>query len=170
MLKKDTPKDQSNPAPVCQRCGKPLENMACPACNGKGYYRAFLFFKKECQSCQGSRRTLRCPDEFDHILEDFNVRQKVKSKLLYQEFGKGTSYKIRPTLLKPGAPTLSPATKRIPPPWHPQYPNAWHPMHPRSPLNPANPNSPFFSEGRLPGDSSTDAPPPDVKKKKRKGM
>lgn len=173
MFKKDMSKNQSIPDPVCERCGKLLENMVCSGCNGEGYYRAFLFFKKECQSCRGSGHTLRCPDEFDHILKDFNVTGKANPKPIYQEFRKGTSYKVPPALFNKVTSKPQLPSKQIPPPWHPRYPNPWHPMHPRNPLNPNNPNSPwnpnspFFPNHRLPGDSSTDAPPPDVSKKKK---
>jgi hypothetical protein len=148
-------KNRASSTQTCDRCGEQLKRVACGACDGKGYYREWIIFKKECMACSGSGRILRCPNEYRHVVKDLNLSPKLGTKPLYRGFRKSPSPKIsssiavsrtittppaRRTIIRP------PARPHIPPPWHPSYPNPWHPMHPRNPrnqpFNPLNPNSP----------------------------
>ena len=96
--------DSSN---VCDRCGEQLKSIACGDCNGKGYYRERVFFKKECEACSGSGRVLRCPHAYQHI----NVTLR-KTPM-------GAKTPVRTNEL---------SRPQIPPPWHPSHPNPWHPV------------------------------------------
>ncbi len=140
-------KNQSISAQVCDHCGKQLKNVPCSVCDGKGYYREWVIFKKDCEMCSGSGRVLRCPDELKHIIEDLKLPPKYETRSIYKNFQKNTSPKPLTTTLKTPLITPKPPVQpQIPPPWHPSYPNPWHPMHPRNPRNqpfsPLNPNSP----------------------------
>ena len=138
-------KNQADSTSVCDRCGKQLQYVVCGACGGKGYYRELVIFKSKCEICSGNGRVLRCPDEHQHIIEDFKLPPKLNTKSLHKNFRKSASTKT-PVLKTPRTTPNPPAPRQIPPPWHPSYPNPWHPMHPRNPknqpFNPLNPNSP----------------------------
>lgn len=135
----------STPA-VCDRCAEQLEYVACRACGGKGYFRVWIFFKRECGVCSGSGSVLRCPNEYQHIVEDFKLSRRPSVSSLYKNFRNVPLPKTQSGSKKPLTITNPPPRLQIPPPWHPSYPNPWHPMHPRNPRNqpfsPMNPNSP----------------------------
>jgi hypothetical protein len=149
-------KNQADSTSVCDRCGKRLQYRACGVCDGKGYYRKLVIFKNECEVCSGNGRVLRCPDEYQHIIEDLELSRKVNMKSLYRSF-RGSASTTTPVLKPPLTTTKPPAWQipprwyppyprpsQIPPPWHPSYPNPWHPMHPRNPRNqPFNPLNPM---------------------------
>jgi len=152
--------------PLCEKCRKPLENTACPACDGSGYYQESPEDVQECKHCNGSGRVLKCPDELKHILDDLGIVITADPGPIYNSFQRGKTFVLT-------------SGHKIIPPWHSDYPKPWHPNHPLNPNNPLNPNSPINPVGlrdnpfnwnndaqknsRLPGDAGTDAPPP-VKK------
>lgn len=137
--------------PVCDHCEKPLQETTCFACNGKGYHHQRIVQKIECFACEGKGKVLRCPDAMQH---------SPLPKLPHANF------------------TKPPGTKGVPSPWNPSDPNPFQPNHPGIPYNqpyhqseprkPFNPNNPLNPNGpirrMMPGESSTDAPPPDKKK------
>lgn len=140
---------------VCRRCAKPLQRTVCLACGGKGYYRVWLFFRRDCEACSASGSVLRCPNEFQHIREDLKLPHSYTAASLYKSFRYGTVPRTplgaKGAARIPSASRYSPKVPRsvppqVPPPWHPSYPNPWHPAHPQNPMNqpfhPMNPNSP----------------------------
>ena len=137
--------NRHNPPLVCDRCKKQLKSYECNVCDGKGYFRKWIIFKNECEVCSGSGRVLRCPDEYQHILEDLKLSRELRTKSLYKNFR--TPVLPKNPFIQAGQRTITKRapSQQIPPPWHPSYPNPWHPMHPRNPrnqpFNPQNPNS-----------------------------
>ena len=133
-----------NSGEICSRCGKQLRLDPCGQCDGKGYQRELIFLKRDCEACGGAGKQLRCPNELDHILEDFKLPKETPQKHILKGFQDYSTRK--PSLLTPKPTQLTsmkPTTPPVPPPWHPSYPFPWHPMHPRNPNNPLNPNSPL---------------------------
>ncbi len=137
---------------VCNHCGKQLKYVACGTCDGQGYYREWIIFKKECEVCSGSGMVSRCPDEHQHIIENLNLSPRSSTKPLYRNFQKSALPKI-PSKPKIPLPTKRPTPPKIPPPWlqpfNPLNPNSpnnpnnpMNPMSPRNPNNPMNPNNP----------------------------
>lgn len=138
-------KRKENSKNVCDKCGSKIKYFQCSACGGSGYYREWIFFKRDCGLCSGTGKVLRCPNEFKHIIEDLKLSRTLSTNSLYRNFR--TNAPRRTTL---GQTNLLPDTSfsrtQIPPPWHASYPNPWHPFHPNNPrnqpFNPVNPNSP----------------------------
>ena len=109
----------------CTRCGKPLQNLPCYVCKGKGYIRESVFMKRQCTACNGRGTRLRCPDELSHKLRDHRLHRQAIYRNTLKNRTSGTI----------GQGVYKPKHK-------PQYPPRWHPMHPQYRMNPTNPMSP----------------------------
>lgn len=136
---------RADSTPTCDRCRKPLADLPCRACGGRGTYRRWLLFQRQCAVCAGRGRSLRCPDELRHIAEDLKLPPGRRADAVYRQF-KRVPPAASSSLPRPGPPGRRAIPPRVPPPWDASYPNPWHPMHPRNPRNqpfsPLNPNSP----------------------------
>ena len=130
----------------CTRCGKPLQEVRCLRCSGKGYVRRWVFSKRECPACSGSGVRIRCPDERLHTLDDrkvsgpIRVRRRLPNAVRLAkptrsiDFGKRTMRVpwdlTNPDTSHPAHPRhRSRQWGRIP--WDPTNPDTSHPMHPR---------------------------------------
>lgn len=100
---------------TCSHCGKPLNHLACIACEGTGFIRELAFIKRNCAVCHGSRRVWRCEDEFKHIVDDFKASHPAEP---HHPTPLPTPRHIR------GSQELSP-TESTP----------WHSIHPENPWN-----------------------------------
>ena len=60
-------RDGSSRKPFCHVCGKSLEPRICWNCEGAGYTRRFLIFKRTCRVCKGSGALMQCPDHWAHV-------------------------------------------------------------------------------------------------------
>ena len=131
----------------CSRCNKPLVNMPCFACDGKGTIRKWLISKEDCLACSGSGIQFKCPDEFNHLIEDWEKKKQQRMHIagvvpaIKQEY-KSPQSRINFTineLTRRG--TIPPPNwwrrrQGLPinvPPWDYRYPYPWHPNHPRNP-------------------------------------
>jgi hypothetical protein len=126
--------NEADSSRVCRRCGKPLQYVACGACDGKGYHRKGLFLKGECRVCSGSGRVLRCPDEHRHAVD---LMTRLRRSLEARPSGPRTL----PIARRPPG-SLQPRPYNLP-----GHPSPWHRMHPRhprnQPFNPFNPRHPL---------------------------
>lgn len=147
----------------CAVCKKPLRNLICYNCNGRGYLRWQLVsgsrgLKRTCWACGGRGTRLRCPDERQHIWKDFlspggrgiytgpkKLRLPIRGYTGARKPGLPARDYRGPK--KPKFVTVSdlirerkvpppnhPYWKRTIPAWDPRYPKAWHPNHPRNPF------------------------------------
>ena len=139
----------------CDQCNKLLQDVPCPHCKGKGFIRKKLILKRKCNICDGRGQVRQCPDENEHERDRLNNFPKHIPNLLGKQ----------PPLDSTNP--MSPYNANNPmSPLNPNNPgNINNPGNPLNPNNPINKN-PFHSPGRLPGDTSTNAPPPGGGKKK----
>lgn len=154
----------------CDQCGKEMTYTTCAECNGKGTQREWLFFKKTCEYCQGAGVLLRCPDERQHILDDFEIDEDELDELQQADFedekpvatSKITARNQQVSRLvaeirenqKRRSQTLTqrlgraPTGRTIPPVTQKKptlIPPPWHPSYPNPwhPMHPRNPNNPM---------------------------
>lgn len=126
---------RSKPVALCEKCKKPLQLTACSACDGKGYQREWLLFKRDCEVCQGTGRVLRCPDAYQHALDSLKAFKGINPSPISPAKWNGKITSLSSNSLKTRVPPKQP---QVPPPW--LQPN--NPMNPNSPLNPNNPLNP----------------------------
>lgn len=132
-------------APTCSKCGAKLLYKSCFECDGRGWVRVALIFKKDCEVCGGKGGHWVCPDRELHKKKrpekEINIFDRSDFASAFKKTGQ---IKLPANQPKPTLPqVVKPVVPPVPPPWHPMNPNVFNPMHPRSPYNPANPNSPL---------------------------
>jgi hypothetical protein len=67
---------------TCNKCGKRLAVYICSWCKGRGTKRKFLFFKRPCRNCKGTRVVYKCPDwrmhDYEQLRPAFEVINRYK--------------------------------------------------------------------------------------------
>jgi hypothetical protein len=77
------PNDISGKELLCSRCNEPLREVPCSACRGRGYIRAWVFWKRECDACRALGTNVACLNERSHLAEDLRL-SAVKDGVLEQ--------------------------------------------------------------------------------------